>query len=182
MDNFNLKKYLAESKLNENTEGSIRNARYKGDTVILDTTIDGEEVKDLIFKDTGEVLSEPESYDEEWVYAYETEHNGKEYNIGVGFFGNPSTDLEFSDIMDDTIQVSENKLEEQYIGQFESRAAENLAKAKAKFSNAILALDSDNIRTAEEAENAYLAIAYHLKNHFKEKYPDYRPHPTIAQI
>ena len=112
MDNFNLKKYLAESKLNENTEGSIRNARYKGDTVILDTTIDGEEVKDLIFKDTGEVLSEPESYDEEWVYAYETEHNGKEYNIGVGFFGNPSTDLEFSDIMDDTIQVAENKLEE----------------------------------------------------------------------
>ena len=78
--------------------------------------------------------------------------------------------------------LTENKLEEEYIGQFESRAAENLARAKAKFSNAILALKSDHIRTAEEAENAYLAIAYHLKTHFKEKYPNYRPHPTIAQI
>jgi len=78
--------------------------------------------------------------------------------------------------------LAENKLDEQYIGQFESRAAENLAIAKAKFSNAILALRSDDIRTAEEAENAYLAIADHLKTHFKEKYPDYRPHPTIAQI
>lgn len=182
MDNFDYKKYLAENRLNENREASIRNARYKGDTVILDTTIDGEDVKDLVFQDTGDVISEPESYDEEWVYAYETEYNGKNYSIGVGFFGNPSTDLEFSDIMDDTIQVDENKLEEEYIGQFESRAAENLAKAKAKFSNAILALDSDNIRTAEEAENAYLAIAYHLKAHFKEKYPDYRPHPSLDQI
>ena len=78
--------------------------------------------------------------------------------------------------------LAENKLDEQYIGQFESRAAENLARTTAKFSNAILALNSDDIRTAELAENAYLAIAYHLKNHFKEKYPDYRPHPTIAQI
>ena len=65
MNNFNLRKYLAENKLNENTEGSIRNARYKGDTVILDTIIDGEEIKDLVFKNTGDVISEPESYDEE---------------------------------------------------------------------------------------------------------------------
>jgi len=73
-------------------------------------------------------------------------------------------------------------LEEQYIGQFESRAAENLAKAKAKFSNAILALDSDNIRTAEEAENAYLAIAHHLKAHFKEKFENYSPHPDLGPL
>ena len=170
MDNFNLKKYLAESKLNENTEGSIRNARYKGDTVILDTTIDGEEVKDLIFKDTGEVLSKPESYDEEWVYAYETKYNGKEYNIGVGFFGNPSTDLEFSDIMDDTIHISENKLNEEYRGQMGSQTAQDLAIADAKFSNAILALDSDDIRTAELAEETYLMLGNALKAHLDERF------------
>jgi hypothetical protein len=32
MDNFDLKKYLAENKLNESQEGSISNVRYEGDT------------------------------------------------------------------------------------------------------------------------------------------------------
>ena len=108
MNKQDLKQLIREeiSKvLNENTENSISNARYEGDTVILDTIIGGEEVKDLIFKDTSEVIEEPLSYDEEWVYAYEAEHNGKKYSIGVGFHGNPSTNLELSDIVDDFIQV-----------------------------------------------------------------------------
>jgi len=170
MDNFDYKKYLAENRLNENREASIRNARYKGDTVILDTTIDGEDVKDLIFHDTGDVISEPESYDEEWIYAYEAEHNGKNYSIGVGFFGNPSTDLEFSDIMDDTIQIDENKLEEGTPNQFGSDSARDLAIADAKFSNAVLALDSDDISTAELAEETYLMLGNALKAHLDERF------------
>ena len=78
--------------------------------------------------------------------------------------------------------LAENKLEEEYIGQFESRAAENLAIADAKFSNAILALNSKDILTAEKAENAYLAIAYHLKAHFKEKFENYSPHPDLGPL
>ena len=182
MDNFDYKKYLAENKLNESQEGSIRNARYKGDTVILDTIIDGEEVKDLVFKDTGDVISEPESYDEEWIYAYETEHNGKEYSIGVGFFGNPSTDLEFSDIMDDTIQVDENKIEEEYRGQMGSQTAQDLAVSKARFSNAILALSKKDIRTAEEVENEYMRVGMMMKNHLKFLFDDYKSHPSLDQI
>ena len=76
--------------------------------------------------------------------------------------------------------LAENKLDEQYIGQFESRAAENLARAQAKFSNAILALKSDDIRTAEKAENAYLAIAHHLKTHLNSfNHPLYISLPII---
>ena len=134
MDNFNLKKYLAEGKLKENFEF---------------TENDIDEMQETAF-----------------FAGWNLSKKG----------GNAESAFEMwnSDSMED--------LEEQYIGQFESRAAENLAIAQAKFSNAILALKSDDIRTAEKAENAYLAIAYHLKTHFKEKYPDYRPHPTIAQI
>tara|TARA_R110000772_G_scaffold148211_1_gene258733 strand:+ start:53 stop:601 length:549 start_codon:yes stop_codon:yes gene_type:complete len=182
MDNFDYKKYLAENKLNESQEGSIRNARYKGDTVILDTIIDGEEVKNLIFKDTGEILGEPESYDEPWVYEYKTEHNGKEYIIGVGFLGNPSTDLEFSDIMDDTIQVDENKIEEEYRGQMGSQTAQDLAVSKARFSNAILALSKKDIRTAEEVENEYIRVGMMMKNHLKFLFDDYKSHPSLDQI
>jgi hypothetical protein len=134
MDNFNLKKYLAEGKLKENFEFTEK---------------DIDEMQETAF-----------------FAGWNLSKKG----------GNAESAFEMwnSDSMED--------LEEQYIGQFESRAAENLAKAKANFSNAILALNSKDIRTAEKAENAYLAIAYHLKTHFKEKYPDYRPHPTIAQI
>ena len=134
MDNFNLKKYLAEGKLKENFEFTEK---------------DIDEMQETAF-----------------FAGWNLSKKG----------GNAESAFEMwnSDSMED--------LEEEYIGQFESRAAENLAKAKANFSNAILALNSKDIRTAEKAENAYLAIAYHLKTHFKEKYPDYRPHPTIAQI
>ena len=52
--------------------------------------------------------------------------------------------------------LAENKLEEEekYIGQFGSKSAENLAMAKAKFSNAILALNPD---TEGETTSLYLA-------------------------
>ncbi len=67
--------------------------------------------------------------------------------------------------------LAENKLEEEkYIGQFGSRSAENLAMAKAKFSNAILALDSDNMETAKLAEETYLMLGNALKAHLDERF------------
>jgi len=61
-------------------------------------------------------------------------------------------------------------LEEQYTGQFGSRSAENLSIADAKFSNAILALDSDDISTAELAEETYLMLGNALKAHLDERF------------
>jgi len=79
--------------------------------------------------------------------------------------------------------LAENKLEEEkYIGQFGSRSAEKLAMADAKFSNAILALNSDDVRSAELAENAYMALGRAMKDHFRDLFDIYKPHPFIDQI
>ena len=80
--------------------------------------------------------------------------------------------------------LAENKLEEEekYIGQFGSRSKEKLSMADAKFSNAILALNPDDIRSAELAENAYIALGKAMKAHFQDRFDDYRPHPFIDQI
>jgi len=66
--------------------------------------------------------------------------------------------------------LAENKLEEEYTGQFGSRSAENLSIADAKFSNAILALDSDNMETAKLAEETYLMLGNALKAHLDERF------------
>jgi|TARA_R100000455_G_C6142310_1_gene34960 hypothetical protein len=66
--------------------------------------------------------------------------------------------------------LAENKLEEEYIGQFGSQSEQDLAMAKAKFSNAILALDSDNMETAKLAEEAYLMLGNVLKAHLDERF------------
>ena len=78
--------------------------------------------------------------------------------------------------------LAENKLEENTPHQFGSDSARDLAMAKAKLSNAILALDSEDIRTAELAENAYLMLANALKSHLQDRFDGYRPHPSIDQI
>ena len=80
--------------------------------------------------------------------------------------------------------LAENKLEEEekYIGQFGSRSKEKLAMADAKFSNAILALDSEDVRSAELAENAYIALGRAMKDHFQDLFDIYKPHPFIKQI
>ena len=66
--------------------------------------------------------------------------------------------------------LAENKLEEEYTGQFSSRSAENLGIAKANFSNAILALDSDNMESAKLAEETYLMLGNALKTHLDERF------------
>ena len=58
----------------------------------------------------------------------------------------------------------------------------DLAVSKARFSNAILALNSDDIRTAEEVENEYIRVGMMMKNHLNFLFDDYRPHPSIDQI
>lgn len=78
--------------------------------------------------------------------------------------------------------LAENKLEEEYRGQMGSQTAQDLAVSKARLSNAILALDSDNIRTAEEVENEYIRVGMMMKNHLKFLFDDYRPHPSLDQI
>lgn len=79
--------------------------------------------------------------------------------------------------------LAENKLEEEkYIGQFGSKSAENLAMAKAKFSNAVLALNPDDVRSAELVEKAYMALGRAMKDHFRDLFDIYKPHPFIEQI
>ena len=79
--------------------------------------------------------------------------------------------------------LAENKLEEEkYIGQFGSKSAENLAMAKAKFSNAVLALNSDDVRSAELVEKTYMALGRAMKDHFQNLFDIYKPHPSIEQI
>ena len=64
--------------------------------------------------------------------------------------------------------LAENKLEEEYTGQFRSQSAQDLAIAKAKLSNAILALDPDNMETAKLAEETYLMLGNALKAHLDD--------------
>ena len=64
--------------------------------------------------------------------------------------------------------LAENKLEEEYTGQFRSQSAQDLAIAKAKLSNAILALDPDNMETAKLAEETYLMLGNTLKAHLDD--------------
>ena len=122
MDNFNLKKYLAEGKLKENFEFTEK---------------DIDEMQETAFF-AGWNLSK------------------KGGNAEAAF------EMWSSDLMED--------LEEQYIGQFRSKSAENLAKAKANLSNAILALDSDNMETAKLVEEKYLMLGNALKAHLDERF------------
>jgi len=78
--------------------------------------------------------------------------------------------------LDDTIQVNENKIEEEYKGQFGSQTAQDLAVSKAKFSNAILALDPENLSTAHEAEKQYIILATALVDHLQDRFDNYNPH------
>ena len=64
--------------------------------------------------------------------------------------------------------LAENKLEEEYTGQFRSQSSQDLAIAKAKLSNAILALDPDNMETAKLAEETYLMLGNALKAHLDD--------------
>ena len=122
MDNFNLKKYLAEGKLKENFEF---------------TENDIDEMQETAF-----------------FAGWNLSKKG----------GNAESAFEMwnSDSIED--------LEEQYTGQFGSRSAENLSIADAKFSNAVLALDSDDISTAELAEETYLMLGNALKVHLDERF------------
>ena len=75
--------------------------------------------------------------------------------------------------------LAESKLEENTPHQFGSDSARDLAMAKAKFENAVLELDSEDIRTAELAENAYLMLANTLKSHLQDRFDGYTPHPDL---
>ena len=66
--------------------------------------------------------------------------------------------------------LAENKLEEEYTGQFGSRSAEDLGIAKANFANAVNDLDSKDISTAELAEETYLMLGNALKAHLDERF------------
>ena len=122
MDNFNLKKYLAEGKLKENFEF---------------TENDIDEMQETAF-----------------FAGWNLSKKG----------GNAESAFEMwnSDSMED--------LEEEYIGQFRSKSAENLGIAKANFSNAINDLDSKDISTAELAEETYLMLGNALKAHLDERF------------
>jgi len=120
MDNFNLKKYLAEGRLKENFEFTEKDVDEMQETAFI----------------AGWNLSKK---------GGDAESAFKMWN---------------SDLMED--------LEEQYTGQFRSQSAQDLAIAKAKLSNAILALDPDNMETAKLAEETYLMLGNTLKAHLDD--------------
>jgi hypothetical protein len=66
--------------------------------------------------------------------------------------------------------LAENKLEEEYTGQFRNQSSQDLAIAKAKFSNAILALDSDDPKTKKKAKDEYVELGKALDAHLKERF------------
>ncbi len=66
--------------------------------------------------------------------------------------------------------LAENKLEEGTPHQFGSDSARDLAMAKAKLSNAILELDSDDLKTAKAAVEAYLILGDVLKAHLADRF------------
>lgn len=131
MDNFNLKKYLAEGKLKENFEFTEK---------------DIDEMQETAFM-AGWNLSKK----------------------GVGK-GSLYSSAESAFRMWNSEQPLMEDLEEEYIGQFESRMAENLAKAKADFSNAILALDSNNPYSRKKAERTYSLLGVTLEAYLQEKF------------
>ena len=61
------------------------------------------------FTNTGEDLVKPMSYDEPWVYKFETEplSNNKIYNVAVDFYGNPTTNLELDGFNGNNTNVAE---------------------------------------------------------------------------
>ena len=120
MDNFNLKKYLAEGKLKENFEFTEKDVDEMQETAFI----------------AGWNLSKKDG---------DAESAFKMWS---------------SDLME--------YLEEQYTGQFRSQSAQDLAIAKAKLSNAILALDPDNMETAKLAEETYLMLGNALKAHLDD--------------
>ena len=120
MDNFNLKKYLAEGKLKENFEFTEK---------------DVDEMQKTAF-----------------IAGWNLSKNGGDAESAFKMWS--------SDLME--------YLEEQYTGQFRSQSAQDLAIAKAKLSNAILALDPDNMETAKLAEETYLMLGNALKAHLDD--------------
>ena len=120
MDNFNLKKYLAEGRLKENFEFTEK---------------DVDEMQETAF-----------------IAGWNLSKKGGDAESAFKMWS--------SDLMED--------LEEQYTGQFRSQSAQDLAIAKAKLSNAILALDPDNMETAKLAEETYLMLGNTLKAHLDD--------------
>ena len=120
MDNFNLKKYLAEGKLKENFEFTEK---------------DVDEMQKTAF-----------------IAGWNLSKNGGDAESAFKMWS--------SDLME--------YLEEQYTGQFRSQSAQDLAIAKAKLSNAILALDPDNMETSKLAEETYLMLGNALKAHLDD--------------
>lgn len=66
-----------------------------GNSVTIQFDVNGERLV-LNFVNTGELLTKPESYDESWVYAFESDvlPNGKSYGTAVAYFGHPDTNLD----------------------------------------------------------------------------------------
>jgi hypothetical protein len=87
----------------------ISNDNISDDSV--DITFDVDKVRFVeSFVNTGEVLSKPMSYDEPWVYSFETKplSNGKRYGVGISFYGNPQTNLNLDGFYDgDVPEITE---------------------------------------------------------------------------
>lgn len=59
------------------------------------------------FVNTNEIIERPNDYDEPWIFAYDSVDapDGKEYVVGVEFYGHPDTHLDIADVADSRIEI-----------------------------------------------------------------------------
>lgn len=177
MDNFNLREYLAEGKLKETQLNMFRKM-----TPELRKKLDDEYDNDWFLKDHPD--KKEDFYNLLMTYSPDGKYGSlKKAMVELFGFDNMGPGSDSGELIEWFYNlVRSETLEEGTPHQFGSDSARDLAMAKAKFSNAVLALDSEDIRTAELAENAYLMLANTLKSHLQDRFDDYRPHPSIDQI
>lgn len=86
-------------------DGQIIDTKFlNSHKAILNVNINGEVIEDLEFENTGSYNDKPLAYDEPWIYNYVADHDGKEYVVGVEFYGHPDYNLELGDIADDYVE------------------------------------------------------------------------------
>ena len=87
------------------SNGRIVNTKYlDGSRAIITVSLGDNEI-DLSFTKTDELVSEPTSIGEPWVYTYESTDSpdSKTYKVGVKFFGDPEGGMEVAGVNDEYI-------------------------------------------------------------------------------